>query len=169
MSMAETSPGWNRQNPPLSNIQLRNVVEADLPFFFEQQRDPVANRMADFPAREWDAFLPHWMKILSDEEITRQTILDDGQVAGNIVSFNLFGEREVGYWIGQEYWGKGVATRALSLFLGLEKQRPLHAHVARHNFASQRVLEKCGFIITGEGQYTNFQGEEVQEFLLTLR
>ena len=57
--MTETSPGSNIQFPPLSHVHLRDVVEADLPIFFEQQRGPVANRMADFPAREWEAFLPH--------------------------------------------------------------------------------------------------------------
>src|SRR3972149_5445795 len=96
---------------------LREVTQSDLPIFFEQQRDPDANRMAAFPARDRDAFMAHWTKILGDETIVTQTILFDGHVAGNIVSFEQLGRRQVGYWIGKEYWSKGVATRALSEFL----------------------------------------------------
>ena len=76
------------------------------------------------------------------------------------MSFEKSGEREVGYWIGREYWGKGVATRAVSTFLGHVKTRPLYAHVAKDNIASIRVLEKCGFKISGE---------EIEEFNLMLR
>ena len=106
--------------------------------------------MADFPSRDWEAFLAHWNRILDDDTIVKKTILFWGEVAGNVVSFVHSGEREVGYWIGKEYWGKGVATEALTAFLGLERRRPLYAHVARHNAASIRVLENCGFRITGE-------------------
>lgn len=52
----------------------------------------------------------------------------------------------VGYWIAKEHWGKGIATQMLSQFLRIVPDRPLHAHVAKHNLGSIRVLEKCGFI-----------------------
>jgi Acetyltransferase (GNAT) domain len=55
------------------------------------------------------------------------------------------GEREVTYWIGRSYWGKGIATGALKAFLAVDQSRPLHARVAYDNVASHRVLEKCGF------------------------
>ena len=55
------------------------------------------------------------------------------------------GKREIGYWIDRAFWGRGVATEALSAFLCLEKTRPLYAGVAKHNVASIRVLQKCGF------------------------
>jgi RimJ/RimL family protein N-acetyltransferase len=76
---------------------LRDVIEEDLAIFFEHQRDPVANRMADFPPRDRNAFRAHWTEILADESVTKKTILFDGQVAGNIESFEQDGEREVGY------------------------------------------------------------------------
>ncbi|HMJ07102.1 MAG TPA: GNAT family N-acetyltransferase [Chthoniobacterales bacterium] len=40
-----------------------------------------------------------------------------------------------------------MATEALSAFLRLEQTRPLHAGVAKHNAASIRVLQKCGFTL----------------------
>src|SRR6266511_3124980 len=153
----------------INHVILREVTEADLPIFFEHQLDPDANRMAAFPARDRDAFMAHWAKILSDETLITKAILVDGQVAGNIVSWAQFGEREVGYWIGKEYWGKGVATRALAAFLGYVSARPLYAHVAKHNIGSRRVLEKCGFRICGEDTVlADVLGEQVEEFILKL-
>ena len=132
------------------NIRLRDVTTGDLPVFFEHQRDPEANRMAAFPARDWDAFMAHWTKILGDAAGTIRTILFDGQVVGNIASWERDHQRFVGYWIGKSYWGKGVATQALSAFLEVVKARPIYAHVAKHNIGSVRVLEKCGFTMCRE-------------------
>ena len=94
--------------------------------------------------------MAHWAKIMQGESNILKTILFDDQVAGNIVSWDASGEREVGYWIGKEFWGKGIATKALSEFLGIVTTRPLYEHVAKHNVASRRVLEKCGFMLSGE-------------------
>jgi RimJ/RimL family protein N-acetyltransferase len=151
------------------DVRLRDVTEGDLPILFEQQRDPEANRMAAFPARDREAFTAHWTKILDDPTVTKKAILFNGQVAGNIVSFEQSGSRKVGYWIGKNYWGKGIATKALSEFLGHVKVRPLFAHVAKHNVGSIRVLEKCGFTICGEDKVpSNTDAGEVEEFILEL-
>jgi RimJ/RimL family protein N-acetyltransferase len=131
-------------------VRLRDVTEADLPLFFEHQRDPVATQMAAFPARERAPFMAHWASILADPALAKQTILVDGQPAGNIVSWEQDGQREVGYWLGRAYWGRGIATQALAAFLDQVTPRPLYAYVAKHNIGSRRVLEKCGFILTGE-------------------
>ena len=135
----------------MSGVRLRDVVEADLPILFEHQRDPDAARMAAFPSRDWEAFLTHWStKILGDATVAKKTILFNGRVAGNIVSFARDGKPLVGYWIGREFWGQGVATSALAQFLETVPGRPLYANVAKHNVGSIRVLEKCGFRISGE-------------------
>jgi RimJ/RimL family protein N-acetyltransferase len=151
-----------------NEVLLREVLEADLTLFFEQQRQPAANRMAGFPAREHAAFMAHWARIMADETVVIRTIVFQGQVAGNIVSFLQDGRREVGYWIGQELWGQGIASRALKLFLHEETRRPLYAHVAIQNPASRRVLEKCGFQIIGEDQWANPGGERAEEYILKL-
>jgi RimJ/RimL family protein N-acetyltransferase len=46
--------------------------------------------------------------------------------------------------------------------------RPLVAHVAKHNAASIRVLQKCGFAISGEDRYPMADGEYVEDYVLTL-
>jgi len=66
-------------------------------------------------------------------------------VAGNIGSWQDDGLQLLGYWVGREFWGRGVATQALALLVDEVSTRPLYAHVAAHNVGSIRVLEKCGF------------------------
>ena len=151
-----------------NEIILRDVTEADLHIFFEQQLNPEAIAMADFPPRDRESFMTHWAKIMADESVILKTILFNGQVAGNIVCWEQFGEREVGYWLGKDFWGKGIATQALSEFLKQVKTRPLVAHVAKHNVASRRVLEKCGFMFVGEDKYLDKRGTELEEFILKL-
>jgi len=132
----------------MADAALRDVIATDLPEFFAHQRDPEATRMAAFTSRDWQAFTAHWAKILADATIIKKAILYDGRIAGNIVCFGPPGDRQVGYWIGRDYWGRGLASSALSQFLREVRARPLYAYVAKHNVASIRVLEKCGFTLS---------------------
>lgn len=154
------------------DVKLRDVNDGDLPIFFDQQLDSFANHMAAFTSKDHTdktAFMNHWSNILLSQNIEKKTILWNGCVVGNILRFDQFGNQEVSYWIGREYWGKGLATNALLKFLNYVKSRPLHARAAKDNVASIRVLEKCGFIISGEDRgYANARGEEVEEFILKL-
>jgi RimJ/RimL family protein N-acetyltransferase len=144
---------------------LREVVEGDLPFFYEHQRDPEAAAMAAFPPRERDAFMAHWAKTLANDSVVTRTVVSNDEVAGNIGCWEADGRRLVGYWIGREFWGRGLATQALSELLGVVDARPLHAHVAKSNVASIRVLEKCGFVEIGG--HTGDDG--VEELVFELR
>jgi RimJ/RimL family protein N-acetyltransferase len=149
-------------------VELRDVLPADLPVFFEQQLDPEATRMAEFPARDHDAFMTHWAKCLADANTILRTILFRGQVAGSVVCWEQSGSRNVGYWLGRDYWGRGIATAALRQFLADVTSRPLYAHVARHNTASIRVLEKCGFDVWREAIYTDPDGTAGSELIMAL-
>jgi RimJ/RimL family protein N-acetyltransferase len=101
--------------------------------------------MAAFPSRDRAAFDAHWAKIRAGDGIVSRAVLADGVVAGGVNGWVDDGQWLVGYWIGREHWGRGVATRALEQFLTELTDRPLWAHVAVHNVGSARVLEKCGF------------------------
>jgi RimJ/RimL family protein N-acetyltransferase len=125
------------------------VVESDLDAFFEHQREPEANEMAVFPARDRQSFDAHWRRILADDSTTNKTIVHEGEVVGNIACWRQEGLRHVGYWIGREFWGKGLATRALRELTEELSERPLYAWVATTNVGSIRVLEKCGFVQIG--------------------
>jgi RimJ/RimL family protein N-acetyltransferase len=149
-------------------VRLRDVEPGDLPVFYEHQLDADATRMAAFPSRDRAAFDAHWAtNILGNPAAITQTILVNGQVAGNIGSWPQGGVRLVGYWIGKEHWGKGVATRALAAFLHVVTERPLFAHVASHNVGSIRVLEKCGFRLERE-ESVEVAGDDVAEVVLVL-
>ncbi len=126
-------------------VTLDDIRPGDLPTLFEHQRDPEANRLADFPPRDREAFMAHWQKILLNPAAHVRAIRVGDRLVGNIVAFDQHDRRLIGYWIDRAWWGRGIATRALTLFLAEETTRPLHAVVAGHNLPSARVLEKCGF------------------------
>jgi RimJ/RimL family protein N-acetyltransferase len=158
----------------VSDVSLRDVLEADLPIFFADQLDPDAQAMAAFTAKDptdRQAFMMHWHRILADPANIIRTIIVDGQVAGSVSSYLDAGHPEVTYWLGKSYWGKGLATRALSEFLAhVNPTRPIYARAAKDNRGSLRVLEKCGFRIIGEDKgFANARGTEIEEFLLQLQ
>ena len=126
-------------------VRLRSVDERDLVVFFDHQADPQAVEMAAFPARDKDQFAAHWARVRADDSLVARTIVVGGLVAGNIGSWQQDGQQLLGYWVGREWWGRGVATQAVALLVDELAIRPLYAHVARHNVGSIRVLEKCGF------------------------
>jgi RimJ/RimL family protein N-acetyltransferase len=101
--------------------------------------------------------------------VINRAIVVAGDVAGTLGSWGDPGEREVTYWIGRSYWGKGIATCALEAFLTVDPSRPLHARVASDNVASRRVLEKCGFrVIATERGFAEARSREIDEVVLRL-
>lgn len=149
-------------------ISLRDVQSSDFEVFFQQQLDPEATRMAAFPARDRQSFMEHWEKYTALETTIQQTIVFKGKVAGNIVCWKDSDKHKVGYWLGRDHWGQGIASAALSLFLAKVEIRPLFAHVAKHNIASIRVLEKCGFLANREGDSSDPSGEVGEELVMAL-
>jgi RimJ/RimL family protein N-acetyltransferase len=153
-------------------IVLRDVVDSDLDTFFEHWADEEALRMAAFTpadARDRTAFDARWARQRSDPSVVLKTIEIDGEPVGSIASWDNDGKREVTYWIGRAHWGKGIASRALAAFIELEKTRPLYAAAAADNAGSLRVLQKCGFRVTGPGRaYSHARGVEVDEVNLRL-
>lgn len=69
-----------------------------------------------------------------------------GESRGEYGCWEQDGRLLVGYWVGREFWGRGLATAALAELVTEIPERPLHAWVASSNVGSIRVLEKCGFV-----------------------
>jgi RimJ/RimL family protein N-acetyltransferase len=151
---------------------LRELQDEDLAVLFDQWADPVAARMAAFTApghMDRETFERRWSRLRADETVINRVIVVEGEVAGTIGSWGDAGEREVTYWIGRSYWGKGIATCALEAFLTVDPSRPLHARVAYDNVASRRVLEKCGFRAVGtERGFAEARSREIDEVVLRL-
>jgi RimJ/RimL family protein N-acetyltransferase len=147
------------------DVRLRDVVEADLEVFLAQEHDPEAQRRSRFPARPRERFLDHWRtRILADPDAFVRTITVGGAVAGNLLAWWEEDRRFIGYWMGREFWGRGIGTRALGLFLGEEKTRPLYADPYHGNTASVRLLERLGFQREGTVRH----GED-EHIMLALR
>lgn len=159
--MSETDP-----------ITLREVAPADLDAFFAHQLDPEANRLAAFVGenpRDRAVFDARWARILASPRNVNRTIVAGGKVVGHVACFPQDGKLEVTYWLGREFWGRGLATQALQAMLRLVPTRPIHARCATDNVGSLRVLQKCGFVITGNDRgFAHGRGEMTEECLLRL-
>ena len=106
---------------------------------------------------------------MADDSVAAWTVLAGGRVAGSIVRFERDGVPEVSYWIGREYWGRGIATAALGALLQRVAVRPIQARAARDNVASLRVLEKHGFRpVRVETAFADARGRKIEEVVLEL-
>ena len=97
------------------SITIREVESFDLETFYEHQLDPEAIRMAAFVGKDPKdkvAFDAHWDKILNASQNTTRTIVAEGQVAGHIACYPDGENLEVTYWLGREFWGRGIPTQS---------------------------------------------------------
>jgi predicted lactoylglutathione lyase/predicted acetyltransferase len=154
------------------NITLKKTRAEDLDTLFSFQSDPIGAYLAAFMAKDYQdhtAYIQKYTRLLQDSTVNNQTIFYNDSIIGSIAKFVLHGDNEITYWIDRAYWGKGIATKALEIFLGVEKTRPLIARVACDNYGSQQVLEKCGFVRTGiEKGYAVVRQEEIDEIIYQL-
>ncbi|MEU9660172.1 GNAT family N-acetyltransferase [Streptomyces chartreusis] len=129
-----------------ADVRIRDVLDSDLEAFLVYEHDPEALRRSRFTPRPRDAFMKHWRtSVLGDETCLVRTVLAGEEVAGSVVSWWDGDRRFLGYWLGRPYWGRGIGTRALALFLDTERTRPLYADPFHANTASVRLLEHHGF------------------------
>jgi RimJ/RimL family protein N-acetyltransferase len=153
-------------------LTLRKTTEADLGALFEIYADEAAAYMAAFMPENWrdrDAFFARRKENLLDPEIFMNTILLNGEIAGTVGTYKLFGELQITYGVKRDYWNKGVATRALQQLLAIMKDRPVYGRVAFDNTGSMRVLEKCGFVQAATDKFfAHARGAEIDEIIFKL-
>ncbi|MCY4329613.1 MAG: GNAT family protein [Endozoicomonadaceae bacterium] len=142
------------------DIILRKVLYGDasgLAKYGNNERIAV-NQRDSYPypytieyARNWI----HYIKQHHDD--TRFVIATENEAIGEIgfitqPDVHLY-SGEVAYWIGEQYWGQGIATKALKYLINYafkEKgMKRLYADILEYNKASCRVLQKCGFQLDG--------------------
>ncbi|AGZ43716.1 GNAT family N-acetyltransferase [Actinoplanes friuliensis] len=156
----------------MADIRLRPVRDEDLDTFYDQMRDPEAVQVAAFTAEDPDdrsEFDAHMARVLGRPDVTMRAITVDGVLAGHIASFEVGGDTEITYWLGREWWGRGIATHALGLLLELVTVRPITARAAGDNAGSLAVLRKTGFRPIGtEIAYATGRGKEIEETVLRL-
>lgn len=136
----------------LDSVRLRPPVPADVATLFAIQLDPEGNQMAMVRPRDEATFFALWEGIFVDPKVVPRVVVDgDERILGSINCFQREGLDYVGYWLAREHWGRGIAGRALALFLSEVTRRPLHARVAAGNAASLRILVRSGFVEVARG------------------
>ncbi|MVN75201.1 GNAT family N-acetyltransferase [Hymenobacter sp. HMF4947] len=155
-----------------SKITLSETTAEDLHDLFQFQLDKKAIYLAAFTPKDPTdklAYMAKYSKLLADPTITMRTIKADNEIVGSIAKFVLENNAELTYWINRKYWGQGIATNALKMFLKIEQTRPLFGRVAFDNFGSQKVLEKGGFVKIGKDTgFANARQAEIEEFIYQL-
>ncbi len=93
----------------------------------------------------------------------------NGEAVGSIGVFLMSDvnekSAEIGYWLGEPFWGKGIMTEAVKricaeAFKKFDLER-IYADVFERNKGSRRVLEKCGFSFEGTLRNSVFKNGEV--------
>ncbi len=119
----------------------------------------IAKNMRNiFPHPYTDADADAWLKELELwNPLTNFAITVDHQFAGGI-GLTLHGDvhyrsAEFGYWLGQDFWGRGIATAAVKAFtrygFAAHDRLRMYAAVYSWNPASMRVLENAGYVREG--------------------
>ncbi len=141
-------------------VELRNLRDSDAPRMAELANNPlVSQNLRDgFPHPYTLADAENFIEKYSKHPaIILYAITYRGEYAGNISLLpgtDVYSKSaEIGYFIGEPYWNKGITSAAVNLIvdygfstLGIVR---IHTGVFEYNQASQRVLEKCGFIKEG--------------------
>jgi RimJ/RimL family protein N-acetyltransferase len=116
-----------------------------------------------------------WVAMASAAEPETQFAIEvNGEAAGGIGLFlQQDVERysaEIGYWLGEQYWGRGIVTAAVRRFteygfetFGLCR---IYASVFAWNQASARVLEKAGYELEGRLRQASVKDGRVVDGLL---
>ncbi len=148
-------------------VSLRPTTDADFDALFDLESEVEGADMIAFLPREpgdRDAFSAHWARITADTTVITRVIEADGSFAGYAVSFVIEGERQVGYWIARELWGRGIASAALAALVAEIPERPLWGSTASDNVGSQRVLLHAGFVFDRmERSHAPRRGTEIDE------
>ncbi|MBA7576494.1 putative ribosomal N-acetyltransferase YdaF [subsurface metagenome] len=146
--------------PEKDNIRLRELRPADKPRLAQLANNKkIWDNVRDFfpfPCLKKNAI--DFIAICNKED-PKVTFAIEYQgdltgVAGLVLQTDIYRKSaEIGYWVGEPYWNKGIATSAVILLInyGFEKLtlERIFTGVFEHNKASQRILEKCGFIHEG--------------------
>jgi len=140
----------------LGIISLRNWQEKDIKSLSKNANNKKIwdNLRDEFPYPYTELAAKQWIEIANqDKPLTNFAIEYKGHAIGGIgiiKQTDVFRKNaEIGYWLGEKYWNKGIATKALNAmiqytFKTFEVKR-LFAHVFESNTSSIRVLTKCGF------------------------
>jgi RimJ/RimL family protein N-acetyltransferase len=152
---------------PEMKIELRNFRLEDAANVAQLVGDEEVSKWTSnipFPYSEQDAIA--WISTTAlDSSRNPYAVELDGRLVACVSYWpHEPGGIEVGYWVGRDFWGKGICTKALALLLASDQfpaRTDVFAKVMAQNFGSQRVLEKCGFSFLQTGSVCK-AGNEIE-------
>lgn len=145
-------------------ITLRSFTEADIDGIMAWAGDDRVMVTTPNPTLQSDEDARHYYDTTIAKHPWYRAICVDGEVAGAVyvtpaaAAGSHAARGDLSYAIAESYWGRGVTTRAAALAVAAAARELRLARVQAYaldtNVASQRVLEKCGFV--REGLLRNF-------------
>lgn len=139
------------------DIKLRRLKKSDAPKMAKlANNENISRNLTDgfhhpYTLQHAEEFI---QRFINQEPLTIFAIEYKDDYVGNIglvKGTDIYSKTaEIGYFIGEPFWNKGIATTAVNLiteygFKNLDIVR-IHTGIFEYNEASRRVLEKCGFI-----------------------
>ena len=154
-------------------VTLRPWQESDAPRLAEILNDSqvLANLAATMPYPYTREHAADFIARVQQPGMMQFAVCAGGEVVGNIGAVDRGREIELGYYIGRDHWNRGIATRALALFLQELRPlgKPVSAHVFAFNPASAKVLYNNGFNKrSGYQMEPSFQGPQAPIFIYDL-
>lgn len=160
-----------------STLTLRDVTEEDLPLLAElaNNRDIWINLRDVFPHPYGLQDAKDWLAHVRESSHLLALTIDVDQHPVGVISLEFKPDvyrkiAEIGYWLGEPAWGKGIATTAVKQLTNYALDHfdvlRIEARVFGWNPASKKVLEKCGYILEGTLHNGVFKdGRVTDEFL----
>jgi len=153
----------------LNMVALRPLQQGDYgPLFaFHNDKEALFLAGAGKPFEDEAEVKTHFDTVQQKGALVRAILFED-RIAGYAASFMRFDKQEISYWLGRDYWGQGIASRAVGLWLTEfpPTEIGLFARVVDGNPASARVLVKNGFTAAGRDRFfSDIRGAEVEETL----
>ncbi len=157
----------------LGDYYIRSYRPADAAAIVRYADNPlIAANMTDaFPHPYTDKAAQDWLDIvLNQERETLFALADERELIGSIGLHPGKGVfrcmAEIGYWVGEEFWGQGIVSAAVVAFTDhafaeFEDISRIQAHVFASNPASARVLEKAGYDLEGRLRRSVIKNDEV--------
>ncbi len=146
-----------------SRIFLRPWRDSDAAALYKYASDPEVGPRAGWPPHQSEAESLEIIRTVFNNDTTWAIVLKE---TGEAIGAMGYGsscecklparpdEPTVGYWVGKPYWNKGICTEALALLIDhIRSTTDIKSLISGHfidNPASGRVMEKCGFVATGE-------------------
>lgn len=174
------NPAWTPPTLDTDRLQLRAVTDADADAVFAACSNPNVTRFTLFETNQSvdDAlgFVRHYARQSYAEQVPDPfavTLKDDpsGSMVG-AVGCHWYNRShfvmELGYWIAEPFWGRGIATEAGRAAVGyvfdhFPHVRRVQARVIVGNPASARVLDKIGFQFEGTHRAAIFRRGQFED------